>query len=137
MKLALTLTLLALTAHAVVTLPKVFSSHMVLQRDMPIHIWGEAEPGEQVSIDLHGATASTTADTLHRWSIYLPPQSAGGPFTLTIHATNTLTLDDILAAVDAIESDYAGNCVAAREIAAEFFSAEKVIGSLMDRAGLS
>jgi hypothetical protein len=46
------------------------------------------------------------------------------------------TLDEILAAVDAIESDYAGNCRAAREIAAECFSAEKVIGSLMDRAGL-
>ncbi len=69
---------------------------MVLQRDMPIHIWGDAEPGEQVTVDLHGATASTTADTLHRWSVYLPAQPAGGPFTLTIRGTNTLALDDIL-----------------------------------------
>jgi len=46
------------------------------------------------------------------------------------------TMDEILAAVDAIESDYAGNCAAAREIAQEFFCAEKVIGSLMQRAGL-
>ncbi len=46
------------------------------------------------------------------------------------------TMDDILAAVDAIESDYAANCRAAREIAAEYFAAEKVIGSLMERAGL-
>ena len=46
------------------------------------------------------------------------------------------TMDDILKAVDAIESDYPGNCRAAREIAAEFFAAEKVIGSLMERAGL-
>jgi hypothetical protein len=46
------------------------------------------------------------------------------------------TLDDILAAVDTIESDYAGNCRAAREIAAECFAAEKVLGSLMERAGL-
>jgi hypothetical protein len=45
-------------------------------------------------------------------------------------------MDDILKAVDAIESDYAGNCRAAREIAAEFFAAEKVVGSLMERAGL-
>ncbi len=96
MKLLLTLILLAATAYADVTLPKVFSSHMVLQRDMPVHIWGEAEPGERITVDLHGATASTTADTLHRWSIYLPAQPAGGPFTLTIRATNTLTLDDIL-----------------------------------------
>jgi hypothetical protein len=46
------------------------------------------------------------------------------------------TMEDILAAVDAIESDYAGNCRAAREIAAEYFAAEKVVGSLMVRAGL-
>jgi hypothetical protein len=46
------------------------------------------------------------------------------------------TREDILRAVDAIESDYEGNCRAAREIAAEYFATEKVVGSLMERAGL-
>jgi hypothetical protein len=46
------------------------------------------------------------------------------------------TMENILAAVAAIESDYEGNCRAAREIAAEYFAAEKVVGSLMERAGL-
>jgi hypothetical protein len=46
------------------------------------------------------------------------------------------TMDDILLAVDAIESDYEGNCCAAREIAAEHFATEKVVSSLMQRAGL-
>src|SRR5262245_29185065 len=46
------------------------------------------------------------------------------------------TMDDVLAAVDAIEGDYEGSCRAAREIAAEHFAAEKVVGSLMARAGL-
>ena len=45
-------------------------------------------------------------------------------------------MDDILAAVDAIEADHPGNCRAAAEIAAECFAAEKVVGSLMQRAGL-
>ncbi len=45
-------------------------------------------------------------------------------------------MEDVLAAVDAIESDYEGHCRAAREIAAEYFAAEKVLGSLMERAGL-
>ena len=45
-------------------------------------------------------------------------------------------LDDILRAVDCIESDYEGNCRAARAIAAEYFAAEKVVASLMERAGL-
>jgi len=46
------------------------------------------------------------------------------------------TMDDVLHAVDAIESDYEGNCRGAREIAEEYFAAEKVVGSLMQRAGL-
>jgi len=45
-------------------------------------------------------------------------------------------LDDILRAVDCIERDYEGNCRAARAIAAEYFAADKVMASLMDRAGL-
>ncbi|MDA8308589.1 MAG: hypothetical protein M0Z81_17425 [Deltaproteobacteria bacterium] len=46
------------------------------------------------------------------------------------------TMDEILAAVDVIESDYEGSCKAAREIAQEFFAAEKVLGKLMSEAGL-
>ena len=46
------------------------------------------------------------------------------------------TPDDVLAAIDEIESDYAGNRKAAREIAAEYFAAESVMESLCDRAGL-
>ena len=45
------------------------------------------------------------------------------------------TMDDILAAVDAIEADYVGHCRAAREIAEEYFAAEKVLGEIMDQIG--
>ncbi len=98
MKLLYAIALLVATiaANAEVTLPKVFSSHMVLQRDMPIHIWGDAAPGEQITADLHGVSNTAVTDNLGRWSLYLPAQSAGGPFTLAIHGQNTLTLEDIL-----------------------------------------
>lgn len=46
------------------------------------------------------------------------------------------TMTDILAAIDELEHDFAGNCTAAREIAAEYFDAPKVLGSLMQRARL-
>lgn len=69
---------------------------MVLQRDRPIHIWGWSEPNEKVSATLHRASQSTTADSLGRWSVYLPPQPAGGPFQLTVTGTNKIILDDIL-----------------------------------------
>ena len=62
--LGLTLCLLAatLTTQAEVSLPKIFSSHMVLQRDMPIHVWGSAAAGEKITVEIHGLTASTSTD---------------------------------------------------------------------------
>jgi sialate O-acetylesterase len=98
-KTALLSTFLACFASAsfsAVRLPATLSSHMVLQRDRPIHIWGWADPGEQVSVALNGSPQTTTAKDSGRWSVYLPPLPAGGPFQLQITATNHLTLDDIL-----------------------------------------
>ncbi|MCI0744681.1 MAG: hypothetical protein L0Y58_04665 [Verrucomicrobia subdivision 3 bacterium] len=46
------------------------------------------------------------------------------------------TQQEIVQAIDAIEADYAAHCRAAREIAYEYFAAEKVLASLMERAGL-
>ncbi len=45
------------------------------------------------------------------------------------------TMDDILSAVDAIESNYVGHCRAAREIAEQYFAAEKVLKNVMDQIG--
>ena len=56
-------------ACAEVSLPKIFSSHMVIQRDMPIHIWGNANAGEKVTVSFNGVSASTTADITRRWSV--------------------------------------------------------------------
>src|SRR5579862_6515175 len=96
LRMALVLIALTVTAHAEVTLPKLFSSHMVLQRDMPIHIWGNAGAAEKISVEFHGLTAATTADNTGRWGIYLPAQPTGGPFTLVIRGSNTIQFDDIL-----------------------------------------
>jgi hypothetical protein len=46
------------------------------------------------------------------------------------------SMEDILAAFEAIESDYDRHCRAAREIAAEYFAVEKVLGRLMRDLGL-
>ena len=45
-------------------------------------------------------------------------------------------MEDILVAIDSIQRDYEGHCRAAREIAEEYFAAERVLGSLMDRVGM-
>jgi len=79
-----------------VRLPAVLGSHMVLQRDRPIHVWGWAEPGEKITVTLRADTRIAAADDLGKWSLYLPPESAGGPYQLDIAATNHIVLDDIL-----------------------------------------
>jgi len=82
--------------HAEVSMPRVLASHMVLQRDLPVHLWGWANAGEKVTVSFRGESRETQASELGQWSIYLPPGEAGGPFVLTVKGTNTLTLDDVL-----------------------------------------
>ncbi len=87
---------LALPAIAEVALPRVLASHMVIQRDLPVHVWGMAAAMESVTVRFRGNSRTTEADALGRWSAFLPPGEAGGPFVLTVEGTNTLTLDDVL-----------------------------------------
>lgn len=74
----------AAALSAQVTLPKVLSDHMVLQRDLPVHVWGRATPGESVSVTFRDETRAVTTSRLGRWSIYLRPGPAGGPFEMTV-----------------------------------------------------
>lgn len=90
------LMLIGVSANADVRLPKILASHMVLQRQQPIHLWGWAEPDEQVTATLDGKTQSTVTDAIGHWQIYLPAMAAGGPYQLNIKGTNQITLDDIL-----------------------------------------
>ncbi|HEX5790071.1 MAG TPA: sialate O-acetylesterase [Luteolibacter sp.] len=94
--IALALTSLS-TVRADVVLSKLFSDHMVLQQNQPIRIWGKAEPGEQVTVELAGKSASVKAGADRRWRIDLPPMKADGKaLTLTVKGKNTLTLNDVL-----------------------------------------
>ena len=83
-------------ASGEVRLPKVFSSHMVLQRDMKIAVWGWANPGEKVTLELAGQKAEATANAKGEWKTFLPPMKAGGPYTLTVSGSNTVKFDDVL-----------------------------------------
>jgi sialate O-acetylesterase len=85
-------------ARAQVVLPKVLASHMVVQRDLPVHVWGMAAPGEPVSVSFRGETESATASELGRWGLYLKPGAAGGPFQMTVTGKDgqPITLDDVL-----------------------------------------
>jgi sialate O-acetylesterase len=85
-----------IAARAEVTLPSLLADHMVIQRGVPVHVWGMAGAHESVSVTFRGETQSTSADELGRWSLYLSPGQAGGPFQMTVKGTNTILLNDVL-----------------------------------------
>jgi sialate O-acetylesterase len=95
--IAASLLLAAPFAHATVRLPALVGSHMVLQRERPVPVWGWAAPGEQVRITFRGKTYVATApDATGRWQATLPATPAGGPCELTVKGQNTLVLTDVL-----------------------------------------
>ena len=83
-------------ASADVTLPRILAEHMVVQRGRPVHVWGKASPDEAVTVAFRGETQATKADGLGRWSVYLTPGEAGGPFDLAVKGNNTITFSDVL-----------------------------------------
>ncbi len=66
-------------------LSNVFSDHAVLQRGMPIPVWGWGAPHQVIHAELsNGASAAGICGDDGNFQIAFPPQSAGGPFTLTV-----------------------------------------------------
>jgi sialate O-acetylesterase len=90
--------LLALAGNALadVRLPGIISDHMLLQRDMPVRIFGKAQPGEAVTVLFRGQTARALTDPLGRWEAWLHPLTGGPAARMTIQGTNTITIDDVL-----------------------------------------
>jgi sialate O-acetylesterase len=91
-----TICLVVTPVRAEVRLASVITDHAVLQRDAPIHLWGEASPAEKINIHFHDQSAATTASPLGLWEAWLMPEPAGGPFSLTVRGSSELTRSDLL-----------------------------------------
>jgi sialate O-acetylesterase len=96
--LALLLTVFPLFAEVKPASP--FTSHMVLQREMKVPVWGTAQSGEVVTVEFAGQKETATADTNGKWRVDLKPMSAsseGRTFTITGSLTaQPVKLDDVL-----------------------------------------
>jgi sialate O-acetylesterase len=68
---------------------------MVLQRGMPVPVWGKAETGEGLTVTLGDKKVDTKADGEGRWNCTLPAMEAGGPLTLTVGGQETVTVHDV------------------------------------------
>jgi sialate O-acetylesterase len=88
----------ASTARAEVKVSGIFGDGMVLQREMPVPVWGWAAPGETVAVQLNGEPAiETKADSEGNWKVTLPARKADGKaHTLTVSGANTITFRDVL-----------------------------------------
>lgn len=107
---------------------EVFSDHMVLQRGVPVPVWGTADPGEEIVVTFAGQEFSTTADEQGAWMVTFAPldMSTRGR-TVTIRgASKTMTFRDVLVGevwLCSGQSNMAGRFVEAkgRSIAPEVF----------------
>ncbi|MEI6166361.1 MAG: sialate O-acetylesterase [bacterium] len=93
---------LAASANAELGLPRLFSDHMVLQRDLAAPVWGWADPGETITVTIEGKTCSAIADKDGRWQVKLAPLNASRkPLELTVtgKATKTVVRDILVGDV--------------------------------------
>jgi len=89
---------LSVQAKEELRLARIFTDHCVLQREMPVPIWGWASPGSKVDVEFAGQTKTASADEIGRWLIRLEPMTANadGRDLRVSSAGKTVTLNDVL-----------------------------------------
>jgi sialate O-acetylesterase len=89
--------LLAGSAQADVKLPAIFGDHMVLQRDLPVAVWGWADPGEAVTVRAGSSAAKVVAGANGKWMVKVGPLSASDqPIEMTVSGKNAVRFTDVL-----------------------------------------
>jgi sialate O-acetylesterase len=85
-------------ALAEVKLPAVIGDNMVLQQGRKVPIWGWADPGEEVRINVswRGMSWAVTADANGKWVFKMEPPEAGGPYEMTITGKNVVRIKNIM-----------------------------------------
>jgi len=80
------------------SLPALFTDHLVLQQNTNAAIWGTATPNTSISVKgSWGENQQATTDEEGKWLTKIKTPVAGGPYQLEISATDTIiTLNDVL-----------------------------------------
>ena len=77
-------------------LAPIFANGMVLQRELPVRVWGTAEPGATVNVRIQEQDASAVADERGNWSCTLAPLQVSDAQTLEVCAgSKCVTLEDV------------------------------------------
>lgn len=92
-------TLTAFKTRATISLPAIFSDHMVLQQNTSVTLWGWGKPNEVISIQASwdpGREYSLKVENQSAWSVDIETPPAGGPYQMTLKGHNTIKINDIL-----------------------------------------
>ncbi len=78
--------------------PAIFSDHMVLQRQVPVPVWGNTEPGGTVTVTFMNQTKTAKADGKGKWMVKLDKMEAvSEPQEMTVKdAKETRVFKDVL-----------------------------------------
>lgn len=92
------LMLLATTVPAALNLPNIFNDNMVLQREIPVPIWGWAEPGDKITVKFGSQEKSAIAGDDGRWDVKLDPMPAcgKGQCMMIVNGEEARRIDNIL-----------------------------------------
>ena len=85
-------------SEAQLRLPSIISSGMVLQQNDSVNLWGWGNPSEKILVTTswNGKTDTATVNNRANWKIKVKTPSAGGPYTITLKANNTIVLNDVM-----------------------------------------
>jgi sialate O-acetylesterase len=76
---------------------KLYSDHMVIQRNQPIVVWGWTDADKMVMINFNNSEYSAISNDKGDWKIILPKLEAGGPYEMVISSDNEkIIINDIL-----------------------------------------
>ena len=88
---------ISLAVSAQLSTANIFTSHMVLQRDKDVPVWGRTNKNEKVIVQFNGQTVSAKANTEGKWMIHLKPMPAGGPYSMhIISKKDSVVLEDVM-----------------------------------------
>jgi sialate O-acetylesterase len=96
--LLLSIALLPALAQAGLTVASPFTDHMVLQQDLPVPVWGKADPDSGVTVRFAGQVKTTRADQSGKWKVMLGAlDGTAKGSTMTISAgDSTIMLADVV-----------------------------------------
>jgi sialate O-acetylesterase len=84
-------------AHADVKLASIFGNSMVLQSELPVPVWGRADPGEEITVTFGNQSKRAEAGEDGRWQVRLDALKADAKGqTLTVTGNTSIELKDVL-----------------------------------------